>query len=162
MSLPDHLLALIQERQASVDKLDPEQRAVVHEYGWGIVSGFLQVGIKKPKQMRHLIRLIQHGGSETQEWNPATRRLSFAAKRLQDALSDIGITSVSPRALAAAIRIRGGVLMPMGPPDYMVEASMNALDRRNTGFVNKKDKHFIRLDDALKAAVVVEMSEPET
>ena len=45
-------------RMAAIDQLPPETRALVHEYGWAIIDAFLAVGVKKPKQIKHLIETV--------------------------------------------------------------------------------------------------------
>jgi hypothetical protein len=46
-------------RMARVDAMPPEIRACVHEYGLTIVDAMLDLGIKKAKQIRHLVDTVR-------------------------------------------------------------------------------------------------------
>lgn len=48
----------VEKRMARIDSLTREQRMVVHEYGWCLVSTFIQHGISSPKTMRALINAV--------------------------------------------------------------------------------------------------------
>jgi hypothetical protein len=50
----------VEKRMARIDALTPEQRLVVHEYGWNLVDAFLQHGVKSPRAMRALINAVTH------------------------------------------------------------------------------------------------------
>lgn len=50
----------VEKRMARIDRLTPEQRMVVHEYGWNLVQTFLQHGVKHPRSMRALINSVTH------------------------------------------------------------------------------------------------------
>lgn len=42
-------------RMALVDKASPEMRALYNEYGTSLVGQFIQIGVTKPKHIRHLV-----------------------------------------------------------------------------------------------------------
>lgn len=47
-----------QKRRARMDKIDqmpPAIRALVHDYGLGVVQAFLDVGVREPRHIRHLV-----------------------------------------------------------------------------------------------------------
>jgi hypothetical protein len=48
----------IERRMARIDALTPEQRLVVHEHGWNIVSTFMEHGVTSPRSMRSLINAV--------------------------------------------------------------------------------------------------------
>jgi hypothetical protein len=48
----------VERRMAEIDALTPEQRMVIHEYGWGLVRTFLDHGVTKPRSMRALINAV--------------------------------------------------------------------------------------------------------
>ena len=48
----------VEKRMAKIDAMTPEQRLVVHEYGWCLVNVFMMHGISKPKTMRALINAV--------------------------------------------------------------------------------------------------------
>jgi len=81
-AMPDHIMALwgirkakmeieapefnaatvmrARKRMARVDSMSPDLRSVVHEHGLEIVQEFLNVGINKPKTIKHLIDTVLH------------------------------------------------------------------------------------------------------
>lgn len=48
----------VKTRMEKVDAMSPEVRAVVHDWGLGIVQTFLDCGVKDPRHMRHIILRI--------------------------------------------------------------------------------------------------------
>lgn len=62
-------------RMAQVDALSPEHRALVHEYGYATVKTLLDLGVKKPRQIRHVVETI------LDEFSPT--RGSFSKQRGQ-------------------------------------------------------------------------------
>lgn len=63
-------------RMDSIDAMAPELRALVHEYGLNVVKAFLDLGVAKPKHIRHLINTTLSelsptvGGSSAQGHRP--------------------------------------------------------------------------------------------
>ena len=58
---PEHQAAVDRRRKARMEMIDgmpPEVRALVHEYGLNVVYAFLQCGVTKPKQIRHLAETV--------------------------------------------------------------------------------------------------------
>lgn len=53
------------KRMAAIDALPASMRAVVHEYGYMIVSNFLNCGVKKPEHIRHLVETVLNEFSPT-------------------------------------------------------------------------------------------------
>jgi hypothetical protein len=49
----------VEKRMARIDSLTPEQRMVIHEYGWNLVDTFLNHGVTSPRAMRALINAIR-------------------------------------------------------------------------------------------------------
>lgn len=45
-------------RMAQVDALSPDLRALVHEYGFPTVKSLLDLGVKKPRQIKHVVETI--------------------------------------------------------------------------------------------------------
>lgn len=52
-------------RMEAIDRLPPEIRELVHEYGLTIVKAHLDLGIKKAKQIRHLVETTLNEFSPT-------------------------------------------------------------------------------------------------
>lgn len=48
----------VERRMAQIDSLTPDQRAVVHEYGWNLVDILIRHGVTKPKHMRAIINAV--------------------------------------------------------------------------------------------------------
>lgn len=51
--------AACERRMAVIDRLHPKMRLVVHEYGWEPVRLLMELGVKSPRHMEHLIRSIR-------------------------------------------------------------------------------------------------------
>lgn len=62
-------------RMDRIDNLAPEIRALVHEYGFNVVNAFLQLGITKHRQIRHLVETV------LDEFSPT--RGSFASQGIR-------------------------------------------------------------------------------
>jgi hypothetical protein len=54
-------------RMEAIDRLIPEQRALVHEYGWTIVDSFLRCGVRKPERIRYLVETVLNERSPLRE-----------------------------------------------------------------------------------------------
>jgi ATP-dependent RNA circularization protein (DNA/RNA ligase family) len=52
-------------RMANVDNLTPELRELVHEYGLNVVKALMDVGVQKPKQIRHIVETVLNEFSPT-------------------------------------------------------------------------------------------------
>ena len=78
-------------RMAEIDALPPAIKELVHEWGWTIVKNFLDCGVKKPKHIRHLIKVVL---DETRAprglaaSSQGVRRLQPAAKTNKGELND--------------------------------------------------------------------------
>jgi hypothetical protein len=46
-----------------IDMLPPDMRDLVNDEGWTIVDNFMQCGVKKSAQIRHLIKMVRDGTS---------------------------------------------------------------------------------------------------
>ena len=53
------------DRMARVDNMTPEQRRCVHDYGLMIVQSCLDLGVKNPRHIRHLVETILNEFSPT-------------------------------------------------------------------------------------------------
>jgi hypothetical protein len=52
-------------RMAEIDRMAPDLRALVHDYGLNTVRAFLDVGVQKPKHIRHLVETVLNEFSPT-------------------------------------------------------------------------------------------------
>lgn len=52
-------------RMSEIDRLSPQLRELVHEYGWYVVDQFLKQGISKPRIIRHLVETVLNEFSPT-------------------------------------------------------------------------------------------------
>lgn len=46
------------QRMTRIDDMPPDLRALVHEYGFYIVDNFMQCGVTRPRQIRHLVEAV--------------------------------------------------------------------------------------------------------
>lgn len=49
----------VERRMAIIDAQSPPIRAMVHEYGWGVIKAFLDAGAKEPNLIKHCIYLVR-------------------------------------------------------------------------------------------------------
>lgn len=54
-----------QVRMAQIDKLSPDMRSLVHDYGWTVVDAFIRNGVTKPNALRHLVETVLNEFSPT-------------------------------------------------------------------------------------------------
>lgn len=45
-------------RMAVIDSLSPDHRKLVHEYSYYVVKAFMDVGVTKPRHIRHLVETV--------------------------------------------------------------------------------------------------------
>jgi hypothetical protein len=45
-------------RMETIDRFPEDVRKLIHEYGLNVVRAFLDIGVKKPNQIRHLIETV--------------------------------------------------------------------------------------------------------
>lgn len=64
-------------RMETVDRLPPDVRALVHEYGLNVVNACLQSGVVKAKHIRHIVETVLDDFSPT--------RGSFSAQGIKNA-----------------------------------------------------------------------------
>lgn len=53
------------DRMGRIDKLAPDIRQLVHEYGFTVVDNFMMLGIVKAKHIRHLVECVLNEFSPT-------------------------------------------------------------------------------------------------
>lgn len=150
-SLSEHHLHTLRKRMETFDAMPPEWRELVHEFGSTFVSDFYQSGLKV-RVARHLIELVLRGAHEIQGLRRETSIVTPAGERVAQAMSALGLPG-SGHAVAAEMYRRGMMIIPRRPTRAMVEASMEALPRRQPmKWVGKQRKHEMRLQDALEVA----------
>lgn len=64
-------------RMEKIDKMPEGIRALVHEYGLGVVQAFLDIGVTKPKQIAHLIGTVQRGSNEVGDRTRSPKQTSY-------------------------------------------------------------------------------------
>jgi hypothetical protein len=69
-------------RMTKVDELSPEMRELVHEYGLTVVTTCIDIGVIKPKHIRHLVETI------LDEFSPSRGSFSKQGKRTEISKSD--------------------------------------------------------------------------
>ena len=53
------------KRMAVIDAMSPELRALVNDYGLAVVSALMEVGVTKPRRIRHVVETILNEFSPT-------------------------------------------------------------------------------------------------
>lgn len=46
------------KRMEAIDRLAPDIRACVHDFGYNVVNAFLGIGVTKAKHIRHLVNTV--------------------------------------------------------------------------------------------------------
>ena len=65
---PEFVARVEQKRRARMDLVDgmpPALRKLVHDYGLTVVGAFLQIGVTKPSQIKHLVEVVLNEFSPT-------------------------------------------------------------------------------------------------
>lgn len=65
MDFPEIVNIKRANRMAEFDAYDPELRALVHEYGLTVVKTIHDLGIRKPRQIRHVVETVLNEFSPT-------------------------------------------------------------------------------------------------
>lgn len=69
MTDSEEFLRSVQSRRADrmrkIDSLPPELRELVHSYGFTVVKSFMDLGVSKPKHIRHLVETVLDNFSPT-------------------------------------------------------------------------------------------------
>jgi len=133
-----------------VDRLPPQLRALVHEYGLSVVTEFVQHGVTKPAAVRQIVRAVMLGAREPGNARPGADQATRTVNALGSVLCQMGV-AVPPRHLLRALRDAGYTLVANSPTHAMVEASMATVAAYEPR-ITKPEKHFRRLQAALAAA----------
>jgi hypothetical protein len=127
-----------------IDKMSPELRSCVHEFGEPIVIACMMAGVKQPQRIRQLVREIWEGARQPTQSRPRLGSLDWI---MQQAGAEI-----SAETLIRILRDNHHYLVPLDPSKEMIEASMNTVSSYNMR-ITKRDKHRLRLRAAIEAGV---------
>lgn len=131
-----------------VDDLPPGLRDCVHEFGWSVVQSFIQNGIKKPAQIRHLVNVVRLGSRE-----PGNKRGEVGAHRSLCTLDEFLLNSeskITARALVGMLKMQNIILTTDEPYGSMISASILAL-KNAPSRVTVEEKHRLSLRAAIRA-----------
>jgi len=98
-ALDDIGMRRVAARMKAIDRLSPELRAMVHEHGWTIINGFLEVGVTKPKHIRHLISIVRAGAIEIGNRTVTEAMRLEYDRRMAGALRGAGWTVIEPNSI---------------------------------------------------------------
>lgn len=144
---PDRLPKRVVRALETVDMMPGDLRECVHEFGFAIVHACMEMGIKEPRHIRHLVSEIWRGARQ-----PHQRRSLHASRgdRQPAALKDLDwllIQSGSTISAATLIRVLWSshlVIVSMSPSEAAIDASLAELADHNER-VTKREKHRRRL-----------------
>jgi len=125
----------------TVDRMGPDLRECVHEFGLPIVTVLTKHGIRSPARIREIVRECWAGPRQTGQTQGARSALDFVLAR--------GPTSA--RTLNRIIADYSLVLTTVEPTRIMLDASMAEVSGFNVR-VTREEKHRRRLRAALRAA----------
>lgn len=135
------------------DMMPGPLRACVHEFGYAIVKACVDMGIKEPRHIRHIVHEIWRGARQPHQRQHLHTPRSERSSSMLDHLDWLMIQSGSKLGAAALLRVLWAhnlVIVPLAPSDTAVAASMEEVanfDQR----VTKYEKHRRRLKAAMEA-----------
>lgn len=62
---------------AEIDEFDPAIRSLIHEYGYPVVKAIYDLGVTKPKHIRHIVETVLN------EFSPTRGSYSIQGRRTQ-------------------------------------------------------------------------------
>lgn len=134
-------------RQGALDRIDEmpaDLRSCVHDYGLAVVVACMKYGVKKPNQIRDLVREIWEGPRLLGQRNGPLSSLDWL-------LIQSGST-ISARTLTRVLHDHSHCILPTDPSTAMIEASMSEVSSFNER-ITKREKHRRRLRAAMVAGV---------
>lgn len=133
-----------------VDRMSPELRKCVHEFGYEVVSSIIQAGVTNPNKIRNIIHSCLLGPRNS--YNRSGKGSSYSPLlRSIDALLVNSGSNLTAEGLLRFLSLNHMVIVPREPSPAMIDASIEAI--RHMGRVSKRDKHRIRLKMAIDACV---------
>lgn len=127
---------------AAMEAMPGDLRECVREYGYTIVRALVDVGIRDPRHIHHVVCTV---------WDGARHPWEHQRNKAEGSLDWLLIQAGSPLSAAAIIRVMQNnsyLVVPQAPSDQMVNASIEAI--RSMGRVTKTTKHRVRLREANK------------
>lgn len=131
------------------DGLSPELRSCVHEFGAQIVNTLMQLGIKKPRDIRTIVHSCWMGAREPHQRHGLRSKKSPVADQLDWLLEQQG-AKITAATLLRILNLHGMTIVPNEPGSVMVEASMETVTGHDL-VVTKYRKHQLRLRAAIEA-----------
>jgi hypothetical protein len=131
---------------AITDNMPGPLRACVHEFGFSIVSAFIDAGVKDPRIIRHLVHVTWAGARESAQ-RRAPKNGPLATLDWVLAQSGSPITALN---LWRLLYSASWVIVPMHPTLNMLDASMEEVSAFNVA-CTKQEKHRRRIEAAIKA-----------
>ncbi len=132
-----------------VDRLPPDLRELVHDYGLHIVNQFVACGVRRPDHIRQLVRSARVGAREPgNERDPGMKRPGKRALAHIDTWMLGQGATFNARMLVRAIRDGGFTVISTSPSAAMLEASMAEVSGFNMK-CSRSEKHQRRLQAAL-------------
>ena len=147
ITLPDRTLRALDE----VDKMPPELRGCVHEFGFAIVDACVKSGISRPQRIRQLVYQIWQGARQPHQRSGVGKGAGAAAEDYLDWVLLQAGANITAARLVRVLYDKGLVVIPHEPSDDMVVTSMMAIE--GMGVMTKRKKHSTRLRAAIRAGV---------
>jgi hypothetical protein len=54
----EHAQFCRERRMSFIDRMSPELRACVHDYSLSVVRAFMDIGVREPRHIRHLVETV--------------------------------------------------------------------------------------------------------
>ncbi len=136
------------------DRMSPELRQCVHEFGYTIVRTCLSLGVREPRCIRHLVIEIWNGARQPQQRQMPITGEGDQTSRLIAQLDWLLIqkgAGISAATLVSVLWKSGFQIIYRSPTSLMIEASMAEVSGHNER-MTKSEKHRRRLKAAMDAA----------
>lgn len=144
-TLPDRVLRSLDQ----VDKMSPELKECVHEFGYAIVSALQNAGVKDPARMRQLVHEIWMGARQPVQRSSVGTKHSPVLDTIDWLLIQSG-AQISAKTLLRLLWANHMVVLPRDAGNVMVEASLAEVSSFNVR-CTKFEKHRRRLHAAMTA-----------
>lgn len=140
------------EHMDGIDKMPPELRQCVHEYGAGIVNALVAHGISAPRKIHYIVREIWDGPRGWGANGSKVGNRTGGPEPIIDWLLISSGSSMTAATLARALWERGFAIVPREPSPGMIEASKATISNFDK-LVTKSEKHRLRLRAAVEQYV---------
>lgn len=134
-----------------LDEMSMFLRELVHEFGSELVNTFIESGISRPNQIRHLILSCWKGARSPLDRSGKNTTTAGPGLQLLDWVLMQKGAGISAATLVRVLHADHLVILPLEPTKVGIDASMITVTPKD-GPMSKPEKHRRRLRAATRAA----------